>query len=239
MTDAELQHALCQSHLSACQKATVILWADSQQGAEGLSTYGITKRMTALRIGNPNRAQLEKDLRKSADVIKTADRFQIKANRTEQIRKLIKDVEHKPIVDLSAAYIPEEIWRGTRNYIEKVALQLCGCWEQCFYDAASVMLRRLAETLIIEAYEHLEREGEIKGPDGNYFTLGRLVDKACGGAGLNLGREAKAALAEIKEQGDRSAHNRRINTIRPELERLRSKVRVTVEELLNIASLKG
>lgn len=239
MTDHELQHALAHGDLSACQKAMVILWSDSQIGSPGLSTYGLSKRMNELRIGNPNRAQLEKDLRKSNDVIKVDDRFQIKAGRTDYVRSLIKDVGESPIVDLTSAYIPQEIWLGTRNYIEKVAVQLCGCWENNFYDAAAVMLRRLAETLIIEAYEKLDRDREIKDQSGNFHMLGALVDRACGESGLNLGREAKAALAEIKEHGDRFAHNRRINAVRPELERLRPKARVLIEELVNIAQLKN
>jgi len=139
---------------------------------------------------------------------------------------------------LSGAYIPEQIWKGTRGYIEKVAVQLCGCWEQRLYDAAAVMLRRLAETLIIEAYEKLGREAEIKDRDDNYLMLGALVDKSCGLGGISLGREAKTALKEIKEHGDRSAHNRRINAVRPELERIRSGARTAVEELINVARLK-
>jgi len=239
MNDSELQRALTQSDLSACQKATVILWNESQNGQSGLTAYGLSKKMMALRVGNPNRAQLEKDLRKSPDVIKTSDRFQIRAGKTDHVRRLIKDAEDKPIVDLSEAYIPEEIWRGTRNYIEKIAVQLCGCWDQRFYDAAAVMLRRLAETLIIEAYEKLQRQNEILDKDHNYFMLGKLVDLACGDKGIYLGREAKTGLKEIKEHGDRSAHNRRINAVRPELERFRSLARTAVEELINIAQLKG
>jgi hypothetical protein len=194
--------------------------------------------MVDLRIGNPNRAQLEKDLRRSPEVIKVGDRYQIKAGRTDQIRRLINAADSRPLVDLSSAFIPEEIWKGTRGYIEKVALQLCGCWEQKFYDAAAVMLRRLAETLIIEAYESLGRQGEVKDADDNFMMLGALVDRACGTKGIGLGREAKIALKEIKEHGDRSAHNRRINAVRPELEHIRFGARTAVEELINIARLR-
>jgi hypothetical protein len=235
MNDIDLQNALASGALSSCEKATIILWNESQNGGGGLTTYGLSKKMTELRVGNPNRAQLEKDLRRSQDVIKVRDQYQIKAGRSDQIRKLIGEIEDKPIVDLSGAYIPEQIWRGTRNYIEKVAVQLCGCWEQRYYDAAAVMLRRLAETLIIEAYEKLGRSREIKDAEDNYLMLGALVDRACGQNGISLGREAKAALKEIKEHGDRSAHNRRINAVRPELERIRSGARTAVEELINIA----
>jgi|ERR1700733_3315034 len=238
MTETELQGALGRADLTACERAVVILWSEAQSGSPGLTTYGLSKKMRQLRLGNPNRARLERDLKRSPDVITIGDRFQIKAGRTDQIRKLIGDYEDKPILDSSLAYIPEQIWNGTRNYIQKVALQLCGCWEQRFYDAAAVMLRRLAETLIIEAYEKIGREGEIKDKDGNFLMLGALVDRACGEKGIGLGREAKTALKEIKEYGDRSAHNRRINAVRPELEGIRSGARTAIEELINIAQLK-
>jgi hypothetical protein len=100
------------------------------------------------------------------------------------------------------------------------------------------MVRRVAETLIIEAYEHLRREAEIRDSDGNYFMLGELVNRSTGAGGLTLGREAKAALKEIKKLGDRSAHNRRYNAVKADLDDVRSGVRVTADELINIASLR-
>ncbi|MGD0158411.1 MAG: hypothetical protein ABSB50_20160 [Terracidiphilus sp.] len=239
MTDPELQTVLARSELTACEKAIVILWNETQRGSVGLTAYGLSKKMTDLRVGNPNRARLAKDLRKAPEIITIGERFQIKAGLTDRVRELVGGAQDTPTVDLSSAYVPEEIWRGTRGYIEKVALQICGCWEQRFYDATAVMLRRLAETLVIEAYEKLGREKEIFDQDGNYLMLGPLVDKCCGQSGIGLGREAKAALKEIKEQGDRSAHNRRINAVRPELERIRSGARTAIEELINIARLKG
>jgi hypothetical protein len=66
------------------------------------------------------------------------------------------------------------------GYIESVCKQLNGCFRACYYDAASVMLRRLMETLIIEAYEHLKRDGEIKDGDGNYFMLKHLSNGRAG-----------------------------------------------------------
>ena len=238
MTESDLRITLATSNLSTCEKALILLWSESAVHGGGLTPYGISKKMTALRVGNPNRAQLEKDLNKSPDVIKVSGRYQIKAGRIDQIRKLVGKRTEDPIVDLTGAYLPPELWRGTRGYIEKVALQLCGCWEECFYDAVAVLLRRLSETLLIEAYERQGRQSEICDPNGNYLPLGSIVDRACGPGGLNLGREAKNALKEIKECGDRSAHNRRINAVRSELERLRPGSRTVVEELINIARFK-
>jgi|SRR5581483_8337787 len=44
--------------------------------------------------------------------------------------------------------------RGTRGYIEKISNQINGAYENGWYDACAVMLRRLIETLIIETFEH-------------------------------------------------------------------------------------
>jgi hypothetical protein len=62
------------------------------------------------------------------------------------------------------------------------------------------MLRRLAETLIIEAYETLGREKEIKYQDDNFLMVGALVDRSCGANGIGLGREAKAALKKLRNR---------------------------------------
>src|SRR5262249_3513806 len=120
----------------------------------------------------------------------------------------------QPTMDHSAGYLPDGVWIGTRGYIESVCRQLNGCFGAAYYDAASVLLRRLMETLIIEAYEHRKRESEIKDGDGNYFMLKQLVERANGRpphAGLNLGRDAKKNLEDVKALGDKSAHNRRFN----------------------------
>ena len=126
----------------------------------------------------------------------------------------------------------------TRGYIEKVCEQLNGCFQFTFYDGASVLVRRLMETLIIEGYETLQRESEIRDNDGNYLKLSGLVCAATGAKGINLGRDAKRALAEVKELGDRSAHNRRFNATKPDLEKIQSGVRVAADELINIAKLR-
>ena len=82
-------------------------------------------------------------------------------------------------------YIPDGVWIGTRGYIEAVCKQLNGCFHAGFYDAAAVMLRRLLETLIIETYEQLKREAEIKDEWRNLSPVCRAVSSnaLCGDKG--------------------------------------------------------
>jgi hypothetical protein len=48
--------------------------------------------------------------------------------------------------------LPHALVRGTRGYLERVCFQINGCYEQGWFDACAVMMRRLVETLIIEAF---------------------------------------------------------------------------------------
>lgn len=145
---------------------------------------------------------------------------------------------HRTVHGEELGYLPQDVWKGTRGYIEKVCSQMNGCYQFGFYDAASVMLRRFVETLIIESYEALGRESEIKDGTGNYLMLRDLITKACDTNPINLGRDAKESLKNVKELGDRSAHNRRYNSNQADLNKIQSGVRVAADELINIAKLR-
>src|SRR5688572_24995084 len=58
---------------------------------------------------------------------------------------------------------------GTRGYIETVVQQINGCYENGWYDACGVMIRRLVETLIIEAFEHCKIDSQIKNSSGDFL----------------------------------------------------------------------
>lgn len=102
------------------------------------------------------------------------------------------------------------------------------------------MLRRLLETLIIEAYEHLGRESEIKDAHSNYLMLSDLSERVCGEnghKGINLGRDSKKALKDARNIGNWSAHARRFLAHSGDLAKFQIGVRLLVQELIQIADL--
>ncbi len=128
--------------------------------------------------------------------------------------------------------------QNTRGYIEKTVHQINGCYEHGWYDACAVMLRKLIETLIIEAFENNGIQAKIKMTDGNYIALDELVTKTLDETSWSLGRNAKQALPKLKHLGNESAHSRRFNARRNDLEKLLPEIRTAVEELLYVANLK-
>ncbi|MBS0410721.1 MAG: DUF4145 domain-containing protein [Proteobacteria bacterium] len=128
--------------------------------------------------------------------------------------------------------------RGTRGYIERVAVQANGAYERGWYDACAVMVRRLLETLIIEAFEAHGLSANIKNSSGDFFYLGDLIDLTLANPSWNIGRNCKAAMKKLKDVGDKSAHSRRFIAQRGDLDRLLPDIRVVVQELIFLSKLK-
>lgn len=131
---------------------------------------------------------------------------------------------------------------GTRSYIERTVHQINGTYENGWYDACAVMLRRLIETLIIEAYEGKKIDHKIKDKDGDFLPLDKLINEARKESALNLSRDTKRILPKIKNLGDRSAHTRTFNANRSILERLSQDpfldIHALVQEFISKAGLK-
>lgn len=133
--------------------------------------------------------------------------------------------------------LPRELFHSTRGYIEKVVFQLNASYDQGLFDCCSVMCRRLLETLLIEVYESAARAGEIKDSDGHFFMFAGLLDVFEKDGTLHPSRNAIKGLRDFKVLGDLSAHNRRFNARRDDIDRVRDGLRVAAEELLNLAGM--
>lgn len=127
--------------------------------------------------------------------------------------------------------------KGTRTYIEKISNQINGCYENGWFDACAVMIRRLLETLIIEVFEQHKIENKIK-KNGDYSFLGDLINRTLSETSWTLGRNTKNALPKLKDIGDKSAHSRRFNAIRHDIDDIKIDLRTVIQELLVLAKLK-
>jgi hypothetical protein len=100
------------------------------------------------------------------------------------------------------------------------------------------MIRRFLEILIIEAFEQHHIAHKIKNPNGDFYFLSDLITHTLNEPAWNLSRNTKAALPKLKDIGDKSAHSRRFNAVRSDIDRLLSDLRVASQELIYLAKLK-
>lgn len=141
-------------------------------------------------------------------------------------------------VSHSQAIIYISFVRNTRDYIERLAHQINGTYDFGYYDACSVMIRRLLETLIIEVFEAKNISNKIKNKDGDFLYLGELINLAINESLWNLSKNTKKALRDLKEVGDKSAHSRRFIAHRLDIDNIKTDLRTAVQELIILAELK-
>ncbi len=229
--------------LSNAEKALAVLWFFDHQQPDITKTAGeLTKVLGDHHVGSPNQTALAEAMRRTRLANESKQGFVLKPGSRKVIRDWLPDDLDgiQPAMNHASGYLPEAVWKNTRGYVEEVCRELNGCFRHAYYNAAAVMLRRLLETLIIEAYEHLGREGEIKNGGGNYLMLSDLAERACGESGhkgLSLGRDSKKALKEARNVGNWSAHARRFLAHAGDLTKLQDGVRLLVQELIQIADL--
>ncbi len=127
---------------------------------------------------------------------------------------------------------------GTRGYLESLVHQINGSYEHGWYDACAVMIRRLTETLIIEAFEANNLAAKIKNSAGDFLYLGDLINATISEPSWNLSRNARTSLKALKDIGDKSAHSRRFIAQRRDIDTAIKDLRVVVQEIIYLAKLK-
>lgn len=139
---------------------------------------------------------------------------------------------------LTHQIVPPAVVRGTRGYIEKITNQVNGTYERGWYDSCAVMMRRLLETLIIEAFENHKLQSKITNSNGDYYYLSDLISAALAEPSWSLSRNTKSVLPKLKDVGDKSAHSRRFIAHRQDIEPLASDFRGVIQEFVYLANLK-
>lgn len=127
--------------------------------------------------------------------------------------------------------------RTKRGYLITIGRQMNGCFAAGWHDGCAVMMRRLLEIVLIEAFENKQIAHKIKDKNGNYLHLTDLIGVTLAEQSLTLSRNAKTALPQLRDIGHASAHGRYFTAQKPDIERVRHGCRVVVEEFLHHAAL--
>lgn len=124
------------------------------------------------------------------------------------------------------------------TYLQRALLQANGTYVSRWFDASSVMIRKLVENAIIDVYDKNGKASEIRNADGDYLMLSGLIGAILRQAHWPLGRETKKALPALKQLGDRAAHNRRYEATRQDIDQVLPGLRAAIDDLLHLAGHK-
>ena len=133
--------------------------------------------------------------------------------------------------------LPFDLYKNTRQNIEKIGDQINKSFYYAIYDGTSVLMRRLVEMLLILAFKEVGQEDYIRGSDGNYLQLSQIISQALSNKKLDLTKNAKEYLGIFKERGDLSAHNPFYTCRKKDIQPIQHKFRSLVEELFYKAGI--
>lgn len=164
-------------------------------------------------------------------------------NAARELMFSLKTTWRRSDASASSGATPEALFplsvlsQARRGYLVAVCRQMNGCFSAGWYDACAVMMRRLVEISIIEAYEGKCIAHKIRDSKGDYLQLSDLVGAALAESTWTLSRNTKRLLPELRDIGHMSAHGRYYTARKPDIERARQGCRVVVEEFLHHAGL--
>ena len=132
--------------------------------------------------------------------------------------------------------IDETKFCGKRGYLTRLIQQINSSYKNNCYDACAVLMRRLFEVLLILSYQHLGIDNEIKNDKDEYMVLEAIVKNAKGNTKLKISR-IKNDFDSFREIGNFSAHNITYTAGQKDIDDIKLKYRVMLEELYNKADL--
>ena len=139
------------------------------------------------------------------------------------------------VVEVDGHLLPDSMIKGTK-YIEKLGWEINGCYQYKFYDGCVVLMRRLIESLLIEAFVKAGHVDEIRHAN-EFVMLDRIIGVAKTKKFISLARGSDKILDDIKYAGDRAAHSRTYVTLETDVKELIPRFRTIVTELMTLADI--
>lgn len=195
----------------------------------GFNTPNITRLKKSLTKGNKGKVFLSSKIQQGALEF-------IPAVLQEMDSSIGKAWNDTSTIISNSELIDEAKFCGKRGYLTKLIQQINSSYKNNCYDACAVLMRRLFEILLILSYQKLGIDDMIKSPDGNYFMLEGIVNNAKSNATLKLSR-VKKEFDSFREIGNYSAHGITYIAVRNDIDGIKLKYRVMLEELYNKAGL--
>jgi len=225
--------------ISNTERAIALIWfAGLEDHLTALTIDEIADTFETAGYPRQNKSRLKSSILVDKRTTKTKEglyRINVKA-RTRLDEEYLHLANYRPI-EISDSVVPIEIYKDSRSYIKRVVKQINASYDSGLYDCCAVMCRRLLETLIIEVYEYMGETDKLKNENGNFRMFSGLKVIIENDTNLSLSRNTKQGLDNFKRLGDLSAHSRRFNARKNDIDKIIDGLRVASEELIHLAHL--
>lgn len=195
----------------------------------------------ALHFPAPNPTRLEKNL-STVNYFTKGNRsksFKLHAKKIKELREILPDIQMKSVeVESDGSILPDSLLIGKRQYIQQFGKQINSSYSNNIFDGCAVLMRRMVEVCLIHTYENLGILSQISIAQGKYKDLKEIIRDAISNPDINLTPDSKDCLDEFRVLGNLSAHQLFYNCKPEEIDRVKKKFRLLIEELFNKAGKK-
>lgn len=184
---------------------------------------------------NPNVSRLKVKIRQDKRFMSKGENFALTQKAYLEISQncIMADFE---TIKSDSEFIDENLFNSSPTYIKNLVKQINCAYANNLFDAVAVLTRRVFEILLIKSYLKIGIEDDIK-TNGNYIMLEKIIDNAVQNKKLALSR-SRNDLDSIRNVGNYSAHKLEYNANKNDIDKIKDKYRVIVEELLYKSGLK-
>jgi hypothetical protein len=236
----KLIQILIQNKASKIDIATAFVWYHLNDKETEISLQEINDYFIANALPKYNQTYLKENLRKNKNVTKGSS-----VNTYKPVRKYQDDMEllypfvitksEEVITDDSI--LPDSLLHNTRGYMENIGKQINASYNNNIFDGCAILMRRLLEIFLIHSYEASNKLNEISEGDG-YRNLSYIIKYTMSNKPFKLSKEALEILDDFRQIGNFAAHKIQFNTKRKDIDNIRLKYRMTIEELLYSAKIR-
>jgi len=233
--------ALARQQLTETKLAVALLWYfEEHRAMPEVPSQTLATALHELSLTGPvNISRLRKNLTRAPGVVAGREKgtFKIRLSHKDSFDADFGPHVSRPKVKVEDHVLAAEDFEGTRTYLEKLVNQINGCYQFQFYDACAVLCRRLAESLLISAFEQ-NGKGAIIKSGKDYVTFGDMIGLAQSGQHIKLARSTADALTEAKDKGDTAAHSPNYIAKDRDIDDMKFRFRRAVADLMHVGKIE-
>jgi hypothetical protein len=220
--------------------ATTFIWYHFITTNSDITLSEINEYFIENALPKYNSTYLKNNLRSSKNITKG-----IRPNSYKPVRKYIDELTDKYAfaviksedIVTDDSILPEILISSTRGYIESLGRQINSSYNNNIFDGCAVLMRRLLEILLIHSYEEIGKISTISENDG-LKNLSYIINYTISNKPFKLSKDSNETLDDFRQLGNFSAHKIQYNAKRKDIDNIKLKYRMTIEELLYASNFK-
>lgn len=224
--------------MTEIDRAVIALHLLAAPGA-ALNATEVASYLEAAGAPRINRSRLNERLSRDRRTVRDGEGFRVNPRKADEVAVLAGSFVVPVRPPDSHSLVDSGMFDHARGYVRNIVHQINVSYDNACFDCAAVMVRRLFETLLIEAFEHQEAISEITDANGDMFSLSGLIARMGATTSFTVSRQTKQAAPHLKDVGDWSAHNRRHQARRSDVDSAARHLRLACSDLLHLAGQDG